>query len=81
MPLGSPSPTRDTEKGRDTMFEDTFTDAIDATVTAEVIDNGDGEHIIVNLMSDAHGSVGIALDAESAEAMAHALLTLAAGLG
>lgn len=61
------------------MFQDTFTDAIDATVTAEVIDNGDGEHIIVNLMTE-NGGIGIALDAESAETMAHALLTLAAGL-
>lgn len=61
------------------MFQDTFIDAIDGAVTAEVIDNGDYEHIIVNLMTE-NGGIGIALDSESAETMARALLTLAAGL-
>lgn len=70
------------------MEDDQFQDAIDDTVTAEVIDNGDGEHIIVNLFGesvDADGTkvetcVGIALTADDANRMAEVLLTLAAGL-
>lgn len=62
------------------MFDDTFTDAIDDTVTAEVIDNADGEHIIVNLFADDETAVGIALTADDARRMAEVLLTLAAGL-
>lgn len=62
------------------MEEDQFTDAIDDTVTAEVIDNGDGRHIIVNLFTDGDTAVGIALTADQANRMAEVLLTLAAGL-
>jgi hypothetical protein len=61
------------------MFPDTFLDAIDGTVTAELNDNGDGTHVIVNLMTD-DGGLGIALTREDAEAMAEALRILAAGL-
>jgi hypothetical protein len=64
------------------MDEDQFQDAIDDTVTAEVIDNGDGEHVIVNLFTDGGVTcVGIALTADDANRMAEVLLTLAAGLG
>lgn len=67
------------------MDDDQFRDAIDDTVTAEVIDNGDGEHIIVNLWADEMSSaageaVGIALTADDARRMGELLLTLAAGL-
>lgn len=66
------------------MEDDQFTDAIDDTVTAEVIDNGDGKHIIVNLTGEDYmgeiTAVGIALTADDANRMAEVLLTLAAGL-
>lgn len=69
------------------MEDDQFRDALDDTVTAEVIDNGDGKHVIVNLYADGDYSnvsgdtaVGIALTADQANRMAEVLMTLAAGL-
>lgn len=61
-------------------MEDTFIDAMDGTVTAEINDNADGEFIILSLLSDEHGSVGMAINAEQAQAMAYTLNVLAAGL-
>lgn len=57
---------------------DTFIDAIDDTVTAEVIE--DGEYVIVNLTADDGTVLGLALSADAARRMAYVLNTLAAGL-
>ena len=67
------------------MEDDRFICAIDKETTAEVIDNGDGRHIMVSIWGDdgngsAHGYMGIALTAADADRMAEVLLTLAAGL-
>ena len=61
-------------------FTDTYLDAIDASVTLEINDNADGMHGIINLWSDQHGSVGIALTAKQIHALADSLHTLAAGI-
>lgn len=60
------------------MYVDTFTDAIDGTVIAEVI-SGDSEHVIVTLLT-ANGAIGIALTAKGADNMAEALRIAAAGI-
>ena len=57
-----------------------FDDAIDDTVTSEVIDNADGEHLVLNLMHDDGTVLGIALTPDQADAMAEALRTVAAGI-
>ena len=62
------------------MGQDTFIDAMDGTVTLEAIDNGDGQYAIVNVTSDGHGTVGIALTAGQLHELANTLHTLAAGL-
>ena len=59
---------------------DTFIDAMDQTVTLEVNDNADGMYLIINLTSDEHGAVGIALTAEQANDLAETLQILAAGI-
>lgn len=61
-------------------YIDTFTDALDGTVEAEVIDNCDDKHVVVNLRTSGLEHVGIALTATQARQMAETLLTLAAGL-
>lgn len=61
-------------------MNDTFVDNIDQTVTLSVCDNADGQNIIVNLDADNTDSVGIALSAEQAFALADVLRTYAAGV-
>jgi cystathionine beta-lyase family protein involved in aluminum resistance len=61
-------------------WDDTFTDALDDSVSAEVIDNADGAHIVVNLFHDDGTALGIALNYDQAMRMAEVLRTLAAGL-
>lgn len=61
-------------------MNDTFIDNIDQTVTLSVCDNADGENIIVNLDADNLDSVGIALSADQAFALADVLRTYAAGV-
>lgn len=61
-------------------MNDTFTDNIDGTVELSVCDNGDGENIIVNLDADNMDSMGIALSAEQAYALADVLRMYAAGV-
>lgn len=67
------------------MWDDTFNDAMDDTVSAEVIDNHDGKHVIVNLTGEPYNggepvAIGIALTADDANRMAEILQALAAGL-
>lgn len=62
------------------MYTDTFTDALDGTATLEATDNMFGEHVIINIITDAHGAVGIALSADQAAQLAYTLQTLAAGV-
>lgn len=61
-------------------MNDTFMDNIDGTVELSVCDNADGENIIVNLDADNLDSVGIALSAEQAFALADVLRMYATGV-
>lgn len=65
-------------------MNDTFTDNLDGTVELSVCDNADGQNIIVNLDATADAdnldSVGIALSADQAFALADVLRTYAAGI-
>lgn len=52
-----------------------FIDAIDGTVTMDVCDNGDGQHVIVNLITDTN-AIGIALTYEQIHELADHLHTM-----
>lgn len=62
------------------MWQDSFADAMDDTVTLDAIDNGDNRHVVVNLTGDDGNALGIALTAAQANALADTLRALAAGL-
>lgn len=52
-----------------------FTDAMDGTVELDVTDNGDGQHVILNVIGDTD-ALGIALTYEQCHELADLLHTL-----
>ena len=52
-----------------------FIDAIDGSVTLDVCDNGDGRHVILNLITDTN-AIGMALTYEQIHELADHLHTM-----